>query len=84
MNFPDCSNGKLDSCDHKAHMAYSVAGRCPAGHPLAVPEISIVLRYPARVRRGRSSPPAASYSGHADFINGWNQRALWQASSTTA
>ena len=47
VNFPDCSNGKPDSPDHKAHMAYSVAGRCPASHPLAVPEISIVLRYPA-------------------------------------
>ena len=26
-----------------------------------------------------SSPPAASYSGHADFMNGWNSRALGRA-----
>ena len=46
VNFPDCWNGKrLDSIDHKRHMAYSRNGRCPPGHKVAVPAIQLVYRY---------------------------------------
>jgi hypothetical protein len=77
VNFPDCWNGKsIDSADHKAHMAYSSAGRCPAGYPVPVPAISLVYSYlpPAAGELMLSS--GGQYSGHADFINSWNQRAL--------
>jgi hypothetical protein len=77
VNFPDCWDGKhFDLPDHKSHMAYSVASRCPAGHPVAVPAISLVYNYrplgPAKVLLSSGG----QYSGHADFINSWNQRAL--------
>jgi hypothetical protein len=78
VNFPDCWNGTtLDSTNHKSHMAYSVAGRCPRSHPVAVPALSIVYNYP-----GIASTNAAmlssggQHSGHADFINTWRQATL--------
>jgi hypothetical protein len=76
VNFPDCSNGKLDSPDHHSHMAYSVGGRCPASHPIAVPTISLVLRYPPIDTSDVFLASGGVYSGHADFMNGWNQTAL--------
>jgi uncharacterized protein DUF1996 len=77
VRFPNCWDGKhLDSRDHKSHMAYSVGGACPARHPVAVPSLAIALRYPIM---GDSSVYLASggqFSGHADFINAWNQDRL--------
>jgi hypothetical protein len=76
VNFPDCSNGMLDSADHKSHMAYSVSGRCPASHPIALPAISLVFRYPTFVAGDVFLSSGGVYSGHADFMNGWKQSAL--------
>jgi len=76
INFPDCWNGKsLDSFDHRRHMAYSVGGACPRGHPVAVPALSLVYQYP--VPTGVVALSSGSvYSAHADFVNAWNQEAL--------
>jgi hypothetical protein len=77
VNFPDCWNGRtLDSPDHKSHMAYSVAGRCPASHPVAVPAISLVYRYPPPGPGTVILSSGGQHSGHADFINSWKQAAL--------
>ena len=77
VNFPDCWNGRsLDSRDHRSHMAYSRNGVCPAGHPVAVPALSVVLRYPPPGPGAVILSSGGQYSGHADFINAWNQRAL--------
>jgi len=77
VNFPDCWNGKsLDSPSHKSHMAYSVGGRCPRGHPVAVPALSIVYRYPTTGGPNAALASGGQYSGHADFVNAWNQRTL--------
>jgi hypothetical protein len=73
LDFPQCWNGTgLDSADHKSHMAYPVAGGCPSSHPVQVPKLRMVLRYPA------SGDPAglrlASGDGrtmHGDFFNVW-------------
>jgi hypothetical protein len=77
VNFPDCWDGKhLDSADHRSHMAYAVNGRCPAGHPVAVPAISLVYSYPARATDGASVVILSSggqHSGHADFVNSWHE-----------
>jgi Domain of unknown function (DUF1996) len=73
--FPNCWDGtRLDSADHKRHMAYSAGGSCPASHPVAVPTLVLVLLYP-------STPPGAQvasgrYGLHADFMNGWDQQTL--------
>ncbi|WP_213450819.1 DUF1996 domain-containing protein [Rhizomonospora bruguierae] len=73
LDFPQCWNGRdLDSADHKSHMAYPVNGDCPATHPVPVPKLRQVLRYPvtgdpARLRL--SSGPG--YTMHGDFFNAW-------------
>jgi len=73
--FPNCWNGRTtDSSNHKRHMAYSKAGRCPATHPVALPTITVVLLYPPLPRGAASS--AGKWASHADFINGWDQDAL--------
>ncbi len=80
VNFPDCWNGKkLDSIDHKRHMAYSHNGRCPPGHRIAVPAIQLVYRYALPPVEKLSDVYLASgspFSAHADFINSWDQAAL--------
>jgi hypothetical protein len=77
VNFPDCWNGRsLDSANHKSHMAYSVGGRCPRRHPVAVPALSVVYRYPTTGGPNAVLASGGQYSGHADFVNAWNQRTL--------
>ncbi|MFC6082502.1 DUF1996 domain-containing protein [Sphaerisporangium aureirubrum] len=73
LDFPQCWNGRdLDSADHKSHMAFPVNGDCPSTHPVPVPKLRQVLRYPV------SGNPAAfrlasgaGYTMHGDFFNAW-------------
>jgi Domain of unknown function (DUF1996) len=77
VNFPDCWDGRrLDSADHQSHMAYSSNGRCPSSHSVEVPAISLVIYY--GVAGGPSAELASGgrFSGHADFVNAWDQRTL--------
>jgi Domain of unknown function (DUF1996) len=73
LDFPQCWNGtSLDSADHKSHMAYPVAGNCPASHPVPVPKLRMVIRYP--VSGDPSVLRLASGDGrtfHGDFFNVW-------------
>jgi hypothetical protein len=73
VNFPNCWDGKrLDSPDHRSHMAYSSGGACPASHPVDVPSLSLLITYPVA-----GGPKAELSSGrfgtHADFVNAWDQ-----------
>jgi hypothetical protein len=77
VNFPDCWDGKhLDTPDHQSHMAYSRAYVCPASHPVKVPLIRLTVRYP--IGRGKDVYLASGgvLTGHADFINAWNESFL--------
>ena len=77
VNYPDCWDGKrLDSADHKSHMAHSADYVCPASHPVKVPLIRLVVRYPITDGRGVELASGGQLTGHADFVNAWNQRAL--------
>lgn len=77
VTFPSCWNGtRLDSADHQSHMAYPMRGRCPASHPVAVPAISLIFRYPIAGGTGVSLASGSQYSAHADFFNAWRQPAL--------
>ncbi|HTF11011.1 MAG TPA: DUF1996 domain-containing protein [Asanoa sp.] len=73
LDFPQCWNGRdLDSADHKSHMAYPVNGDCPATHPVPVPKLRQVLRYPvngdpARIRLASGR----GFTMHGDFFNAW-------------
>lgn len=77
VQFPDCWDGiNLDSPDHQSHMAYSIRGRCPADHPVALPAIQLNLRYPTAGGPGLVLSAGGQFSGHADFFNAWNQQEL--------
>jgi hypothetical protein len=73
LDFPQCWNGRdLDSPDHKSHMAYPVNQACPASHPVHVPKLRQVMRYPVSGNPATfrlSSGPG--YTMHADFFNAW-------------
>jgi hypothetical protein len=77
VSFPDCWDGKrLDSPDHKSHMAYSRAYVCPRSHPVKVPQIRLMIRYPISSGRGATLSSGGRFSAHADFFNAWDERAL--------
>jgi hypothetical protein len=73
LDFPQCWNGRdLDSADHKSHMAYPVAGGCPSTHPVSVPKLRMVIRYPVNGETSQlrlASGPGYTY--HGDFFNVW-------------
>jgi hypothetical protein len=77
VTFPSCWDGRSrDSADHQSHMAYAMRGRCPASHPVALPAISLIFRYPVAGGPGVSLSSGGQFSGHADFFNAWRQPAL--------
>jgi hypothetical protein len=77
VNFPSCWDGRrLDSASHQSHMAYALRGRCPSTHPVAVPAISLIFRYPIAGGPGVSLSSGGQLSAHADFFNSWRQPAL--------
>jgi uncharacterized protein DUF1996 len=75
--FPDCWDGRhLDSIDHKSHTAYSHNFSCPRSYPVKVPRLRFIVTYPIRQLKGLSLASGGVYSGHADFVNAWDQDAL--------
>lgn len=77
IRFPECWNGKdLDSANHKDHVTYAVNGVCAVG-TVALPQLQMHMRYPAQADVSTLALSSGSiYSMHADFMNGWNQRAF--------
>lgn len=77
VRFPSCWDGRrLDSPDHKSHMAYAARGSCPSSHPVAVPAIAQIYRYPTPGGDGFTLASGGEYSAHADFFNAWRPGAL--------
>ena len=77
VDFPDCWDGRhLDVPDHHSHMAYSRDYVCPRSHPVKVPLIRLTIRYPISASDGVALASGGVFSGHADFLNAWDQRAL--------
>lgn len=73
LDFPQCWNGRdLDSPDHKSHMAYPVGGECPSSHPVPVPKLRQVLRYPVNGDPGQFRLASGrGFTMHGDFFNAW-------------
>ena len=79
VRFPDCWDGThLDVADHKAHMAYSSGGTCPASHPVALPGLLLDVVYPVTGGPTTVLSSGGQFSGHADFVNAWDQQILTQ------
>lgn len=78
VTFPDCWDGvHLDSPDHHAHVAYSSGGACPSAWPVPVPQLQLSVEYPVTgPTDGLMLASGGLLSGHADFMNGWEQDEL--------
>jgi hypothetical protein len=77
VRFPDCWDGtRLDSPDHQSHMAYSSRGVCPPSRPVAVPSITLIVQYPIAGGAGVTLASSGELTGHADFVNAWQQAGL--------
>jgi hypothetical protein len=82
IRFPDCSNGKLDSADHRLHMAYAVrqsdgTRQCPTTHQKPVPGLSMNVHFPLPTASGKVTLSSGAASTiHADFFNAWDQQKL--------
>jgi hypothetical protein len=77
VTFPSCWDGKhLDSLDHKSHMAYPTAGVCPRDHPMPMPAITVIYRYPTVGGPLTSLASGSPLTGHADFFNAWDENVL--------
>jgi hypothetical protein len=78
VTFPDCWDGvRLEAADHTGHVAYSTGGVCPAAQPVAIPQLQFTVNYgvvgdPA----GLELASGSIWSGHADFLNSWDQAKL--------
>ena len=57
-------------------MAYSRDYVCPRSHPVKVPLIRLTVRYPLTRGDGVTLASGGQFSGHADFFNAWDRRAL--------
>jgi len=85
--FPDCvaeeSPGvqKLDSDDHRSHMARSKpldngSRGCPSTHPIPVPTLTINANFPMPTTSGTVTLSSGDASTiHTDFWNTWDQDA---------
>ena len=85
ITFPQCvatvpsdpTRMRVDSADHKSHMAYPVRvdGRikCPSTHPVAIVRVGFQVSYPAASERGAADMSKVTYSSggrygsHGDF-----------------
>ncbi len=77
VTFPSCWNGQdLDSPNHQAHVAYPVRGRCPSTHPVAIPAISLIYRYPETSGHMVALASGPATTAHADFLNAWDPEVL--------
>jgi hypothetical protein len=79
LRFPDCWDGeRLDAEDHRAHLAASVDGDCPAGHPVLMTQLQVSVQWPVTgPAAGRVTLSSGAVAGaHGDFLNGWDPDAL--------
>ncbi len=87
LNFPQCWDGeRLDSPDHKSHMAAVVNKACPATHPKPIPKITLNIHYainePGVTKFWRLSSDMydtskpGGYSMHGDWVNGWDPEVM--------
>jgi hypothetical protein len=77
IRFPNCWDGRsLDSANHKSHVAYSMRAGCPSTHPVELPAIELIYRYPTLGGEGFSLASGGQLSAHGDFLNAWKPSEL--------
>lgn len=80
VTFPDCWDGdRLDSPDHRSHVAYSHEGACPDTHPVPVVQLVFQVDYPVHGDPGELSLASGHVrTAHADVVNAWDPDRLAQ------
>ena len=78
LTFQDCWDGvHLDAVDHRSHVAYSEGGRCPASHPVHLPQIMVSVTFPIWGDGHDLRLASGSVLGaHGDFLNAWHAAGL--------
>ena len=77
VRFPSCWDGvNTDSADHRSHVVYHQSGKCPASHPVKVPEVFLHVRFPRGMSGSGYKLSDGTLAPHADFWNTWRQDAL--------
>jgi len=81
IRFPGCWDGRIDSPDHKSHIApRRETGKCPETHPFRLPRILMHVDFDVRDKIGRdlrSTDKITLASGgmwtmHADYLFAWD------------
>ena len=83
ITFQDCWDGVHARSplvpEPDQHVSYSRSGRCPDSHPVPIPQLQLVVRYPPMPDVDPADLALTSgdiHSGHADFWNTWDQEKL--------
>lgn len=77
LSFPSCWDGiRLDSADHRSHVAYPTRGVCPSTHPVQLPRINFFQRWCLGACLAGKQLSDGTTTVHADFWNTWDQAAL--------
>jgi hypothetical protein len=81
VTFPSCWDGHTLGGAAQANAVYPAAGRCPASHPVVIPQIVFHVSYPTSSAADLTLSMSPTMHGstdtaHADFINGWDQALL--------
>lgn len=77
VTFPDCWDGdRVDSDDHRAHVARSHDGACPDEHPVPIPQLIVDIHYPVAGEGPFALASGTPLTAHADFLNAWDQDKL--------
>jgi hypothetical protein len=78
MRFPDCWDGKhLDSPNHKSHLSFGNAGKCPSTHPEPIPAVTFVITYPTSgTPAGFRLASGLPSSMHGDGFFAWEEDAM--------
>jgi len=78
VTFPSCWDGHTLDGAAQTNVVYPVDGRCPASHPVVIPQIVFHVNYPTSSAADLTLSMSPTMQGsidtaHVDFINGWNQ-----------
>jgi Domain of unknown function (DUF1996) len=81
VTFPSCWDGHNLNGATQNNVLYPTDGRCPASHPVAIPEIVFHANYPTSSAANLTLSMSPTMQGstdtaHVDFINGWSQALL--------
>jgi hypothetical protein len=87
VTFPSCWDGHTLNGAAQTNVVYPVDGRCPASHPVVIPQIVFHVNYPTSSAADLTLSMSPTMQGstdtaHVDFINGWDE--ALQARDTSA